>query len=156
MKSKKPERYVYPALFTYYGKDKEIAVVFPDLDCATSGIDDTDALLEAILEIYKKYVIDLPIRNISISFGDLSPASHQQLNIFEDEEEQYQRRNLQKALDLLHSKYGKNSVLRASALLEESTVKERNECICHQSVWQMRQNPSIGQLLFLPGLMQRL
>ena len=47
MKSKKPERYVYPALFTYYGKDKEIAVVFPDLDCATSGIDDTDALLSA-------------------------------------------------------------------------------------------------------------
>ena len=94
-----------------------------------SGTDDTETLLEAILEIYKKYVSDLPIRHISISFGDLKDASHQQLSIFEDEEEQSERHNLQKALDLLHSKYGKNSVLRASALLEESTVKERNEFI---------------------------
>ena len=46
-KEKKPERYVYPAVFTYYGPGKEIAVVFPDLDCATSGIDDKDALLSA-------------------------------------------------------------------------------------------------------------
>ncbi len=43
---KKPERYVYPAVFTY-DTGKEIAVVFPDLDCATSGVDDDDALLSA-------------------------------------------------------------------------------------------------------------
>lgn len=94
-----------------------------------SATDDSQALFEAILEIYKKNVKDLPIRNISISFGGLSPASHQQLNVFEDEEKQLARRNLQKALDVLHQKYGKNSVLRASSLLEESTVRERNEFI---------------------------
>lgn len=43
---KKPERYIFPAVFTYE-KDQEIAVVFPDLDVATSGIDDNDALLSA-------------------------------------------------------------------------------------------------------------
>lgn len=43
---KKTERYFYPAIFTYES-GKEIAVVFPDLDCATSGIDDDDALLSA-------------------------------------------------------------------------------------------------------------
>ena len=94
-----------------------------------AATDDTQTLLEAILEIYKKNVKDLPIRNISISFGGLSPASHQQLNVFEDEEKQLARHNLQKALDVLHQKYGKNSVLRASSLLEESTVRERNEFI---------------------------
>lgn len=46
-KNKLPDRYIYPAIFTYYGSGKEIAVVFPDLDCATSGVDDTDALLSA-------------------------------------------------------------------------------------------------------------
>ena len=46
-KEKLPDRYIYPAVFTYYGSGKEIAVVFPDLDCATSGVDDTDALLSA-------------------------------------------------------------------------------------------------------------
>ena len=43
---KKVERYFYPAVFTYE-PDQEIAVDFPDLKCATSGEDDTDALLSA-------------------------------------------------------------------------------------------------------------
>ena len=94
-----------------------------------SATDDSKTLLDAILEIYHKHVQDFPIRNVGICFGGLTNASHQQLNMFEDEEEQEERHQLQKTLDALHRKYGKNSVLRASALLEESTVKERNEYI---------------------------
>lgn len=40
----KVERYFYPAVFTCE-PGQEIAVCFPDLGCATSGIDDQDALL---------------------------------------------------------------------------------------------------------------
>ena len=43
---KKEERYFYPAIFQYE-KGQEIAVVFPDLDCVTCGVDDKDALLSA-------------------------------------------------------------------------------------------------------------
>lgn len=43
---KRPERYFYPAVFTYE-EGEEIAVVFPDLGCATSGTDDVDAMLSA-------------------------------------------------------------------------------------------------------------
>lgn len=43
---KKSERYIFPAVFTYEA-GQEIAVVFPDLDVATSGTDDNDALLSA-------------------------------------------------------------------------------------------------------------
>lgn len=43
---KKTERYIFPAVFTYE-PGKEIAVVFPDLDAATSGTDDNDALFSA-------------------------------------------------------------------------------------------------------------
>ena len=94
-----------------------------------SASDDSKVLLDAILEIYRKYVKDSPIRNIGIYFGGLVPASHQQLSIFEDDEKQVARRNLQRAVDQLHSKFGNNSVLRASSLLEESTIRERNEFI---------------------------
>ena len=114
------------ALFIGYSKNKG---GFARRSTLLSATDDTHVLLDAILELYRRYVNDLPIRNISISFGDLADASHQQLNLFEDEKKQQQRHNLQKALDLLHCKYGKNSVLRASSLLEESTVRERNEFI---------------------------
>lgn len=43
---KKQERFFYPAVFTYED-GQEIAVVFPDLDAATSGINEDDALLSA-------------------------------------------------------------------------------------------------------------
>ncbi len=43
---KKAERYFYPAVFTYES-GQEIAIDFPDLGCATSGVNDDDALLSA-------------------------------------------------------------------------------------------------------------
>ena len=43
---KKTDRYIYPAVFSYEA-DEEIAVVFPDLDVATSGESDNDALVSA-------------------------------------------------------------------------------------------------------------
>ena len=91
--------------------------------------DDSQGLLKAILEIYHIYVKDLPIRMIGLNFGMLTDATHQQLNMFEDDKEQLKRHSLQKTMDLLQSKFGKNSVLRASSLLEESTIRERNEFI---------------------------
>lgn len=43
---KKADRYFYPAVFSYE-EGQEIAVAFPDLDVATSGENDEDALLSA-------------------------------------------------------------------------------------------------------------
>lgn len=43
---RKPDRYYYPAVFTYE-EGQEIAVTFPDLDVATSGENDDDALASA-------------------------------------------------------------------------------------------------------------
>ena len=94
-----------------------------------SATDDSKAIFDAIIEIYKQHVNDSPIRQIGIYYGGLAPASHQQLSLFEDDKKQTNRHNLQKAVDKLHSKYGNSSVLRASSLLEESTIKERNEYI---------------------------
>lgn len=91
--------------------------------------DDSEVILKAILDIYRLYIKDLPIRMIGLNYGGLVPATYQQLNMFEDDKEQIKRHNLQKTMDLLQSKYGKNSVLRASSLLEESTIRERNEFI---------------------------
>jgi len=43
---KKVERYFYSAVFTFE-PGEEIAVFFPDLDVATSGVNEDDALLSA-------------------------------------------------------------------------------------------------------------
>ncbi len=46
MAAKYPDKYCFPAVFTYED-GKEISVVFPDLNCATSGVDDMDAFRSA-------------------------------------------------------------------------------------------------------------
>ena len=47
MKNKKKKNtYCFPAILTYK-EGQEIAVEFPDLDVATSGVDDKDALISA-------------------------------------------------------------------------------------------------------------
>ena len=43
---KNPDRYFFPAVFSYE-EGQEIAVVFPDLDVATSGVNEADALISA-------------------------------------------------------------------------------------------------------------
>lgn len=43
---KNKDRCYYPAIFTYE-KDQEISVEFPDLNVATSGVNDEDALISA-------------------------------------------------------------------------------------------------------------
>ena len=92
--------------------------------------DDTKVLRDAVFEIYDKHIIDLPIRKLYISFGKLSKyTDHEQLSLFMDEKEMADNHNLQKMIDILHNKYGKDIVTRASALLEESTAKERHSQI---------------------------
>lgn len=44
---RKNERYLFPAVFGYEPDEQKISVVFPDLDVATSGTDDADALASA-------------------------------------------------------------------------------------------------------------
>ena len=125
MRSQRKKAHVV-SLFIGYSKDKGGFSRRMTLPFAT---DDTHYLLDGVFEIYFRYIKDLPIRRISICFGGLSTTNNRQLCLFEDEKEQIKRHDLQQALDVLHSKYGKNSILRASALLEESTIRERNEYI---------------------------
>ena len=114
------------AIYVGYSKN---AGGFARRSTLLSPTDDSQILLKAILEIYDTHIQDLPIRTIGINFGSLVASTYQQLNMFEDDKEQIKRRNLQKTMDLLQSKFGKNSVLRASSLLEESTIRERNNFI---------------------------
>ena len=91
--------------------------------------DDTETLFNALMEIYKEHVRDLPIRNIGINFGKLKENTYNQFNIFEEPEKQIKKHKLQKTMDKLQDKYGKNILLRASALTENSTAIERHNQI---------------------------
>ena len=92
--------------------------------------DDTDTIYKALISLYDKNCLDLPIRNVHVAYGKLMPRGKtEQLDLFEDPTESEKRRNLQLMIDEIHSRYGKDIILRLSALTDASTAKERHSFI---------------------------
>ena len=89
--------------------------------------DDNESLYEAIMGLYDRFVMNLPIRNLGISFSRLEDYNGQQYTLFEDGEEVEERHSLYKSLDNIHFLFGENSALRATSLLEDSTIRLRHE-----------------------------
>lgn len=79
-----------------------------------------------MLDRYYNY---LPIRKVSISCGNLIDKTSIQLNLFEDIKETIQTDNIYKTIDKIKEKYGKNSLIKASSLLPDSTEIDRNKKI---------------------------
>jgi DNA polymerase V len=86
-------------------------------------------ILKTCLLLFDRFYDNLPIRKITISCSRLCKSLGMQLNLFESYEEKIESFKYQKTIDEVKNKYGKNSLLKASSLLDSSTIKERNEKI---------------------------
>lgn len=96
------------------------------LDSATN---DTDKLFQYCITIFNHFYEGYPIRKVSINLAGLVDNKNEQLNLFEDYEEIKKKDNINEAVDSIKNKYGKNSILKASSLLKDSTARERNKKI---------------------------
>lgn len=94
-----------------------------------AGTDDETKIFATCLMIFDKFYNNLPIRKVSISCGKLSDKSGVQLNIFDSFETIKSNEETLKAIDEIKERYGKNALLKASSLLRDSTIKERNKKI---------------------------
>ena len=113
----------------YIGYSKEVQGSFSRQMSLLQPTDDNDELFKALMEIYDAHVSNYPIRRVGINFGKLSTSGHKQLNMFDDVKKQNDNHELLKAVDKIQAKYGKNILLRASALTEDSTAIERHNQI---------------------------
>ena len=91
--------------------------------------DSSATILKTCLLLFERYYENLPIRKITISCGRLSKKEGTQLNIFEDYNDTLKNTNFNKTIDEVKTKFGKNSILKASSLLSDSTAIERNKKI---------------------------
>ena len=90
---------------------------------------DPKEILKICNKMIEEYYDGSPIRKIMISLGKLSKDDSIQLNLFKDYEKEVKDNKLNKSIDSVKNKFGKNSLVKASALLEDSTILERNEKI---------------------------
>lgn len=90
---------------------------------------DEETIYATCMSMFERFYEDFPIRKVSISLGGLVNNNTEQLNLFEAFEEKVKKDNINKAVDDIKEKYGKNSIIKASNLLKDSTMIERNKKI---------------------------
>ena len=113
----------------YIGYAKEEMGGFSRQMSLLQRTDDTKELFNALMEIYNKHIKNYPIRRIGINFGKLTSDKFMQMNVFDEKDSKIKNQDLSKAMDKLKDKYGRNILLRASALTENSTAIERHNQI---------------------------
>ncbi len=96
------------------------------LDALTN---DAEVIYKVCMFIFDQYYINLPIRKVSISLNRLVENTQVQLNLFESFEEIENKERINSTIDEITNRYGKNSLLKASSLLKDSTIMDRNNKI---------------------------
>lgn len=111
------------------GYSKKIGGGFYHVMKLTTPTNNTQEILNICLFIFDHHYNNYPIRKVTVSLGKLSSNNSVQLNLFEDIQ-QIEKENKKNAIiDQINLKFGKNSILKASSLLADSTIKERNKKI---------------------------
>ncbi|MBR1416554.1 MAG: Y-family DNA polymerase [Bacilli bacterium] len=85
--------------------------------------------LNYAMNMFDNYYDYKPIRKVTISAGNLTNNNSIQLNLFEDINAIENEEKIQSAIDEIKNKFGKNSLVKASALLNDSTIMDRNKKI---------------------------
>lgn len=93
------------------------------LDAPTDSTKEINKYCNIIFDRYYDY---LPIRKVSISCSGLISKQGVQLNLFEEYSSIQKEDKINEAIDEIKEKFGKNSLIKASNLLEDSTAIERN------------------------------
>ena len=83
-------------------------------------------LLTNLYQIFNNFDRNLPIRKVTITFSHISKHTFQQLNLFSDLDNEIKDTNITKAILNIEDMYGVNSILKASSLLDSSTIRYQN------------------------------
>ncbi len=90
--------------------------------------DNKDKILEVFKYIYDKNIEDLPIRKVGIAYSKLSNKKCTQLSLFDNDSDNTIKTNeYYDIIDKINDKFGKTTLLRASSLLKNSTIKNREK-----------------------------
>lgn len=111
----------------YIGYSKNIGSGFSISKKLDSQTQDENKIYKTLITIFNcNYTENMPVRKIGISLGKLENKDHIQLNLFESLDTIEKNDTINNAIDKINDKYGNNSILKATSLLKNSTIKERN------------------------------
>ena len=97
---------------------KEMTIPYPT--------DSTKELFQGIQHAFFEKIPYEKIYGLSISFGKLSKKQQVQLSLFEDVFQKEKEERFDDVMDKIRETYGRNAIFRCSALLENSTIRQRH------------------------------
>lgn len=127
MLSKKLRRMNKTTKLVYLGINysRDLCKSFKETILLNESEDIPERIYEVLEYIYYKNIENLPIRKVTIAYSKLSDKKCTQLSLFENniiENDEYH-----KAIDKINERFGDTSLLRASSLLKNSTIKKREK-----------------------------
>lgn len=110
------------------GSGVSIHLRFSDLSSVSkqttvAPLNTSDRITEAALSLYKEIAVK-PVRTITVTVFDLSSDEYVQTSMFELQDTKSER--LEKAIDKIRAKYGKNTINRA-ALIERDFIYDKTD-----------------------------
>lgn len=88
--------------------------------------DSTKELFQGIQHAFFEKIPCEKIYGLGISFGKLSKKQQVQLSLFEDVFQKEKEKRFDNIMDKIRETYGRNAIFRCSALLENSTIRQRH------------------------------
>lgn len=130
VKRLRKEKYLTSRISLYIGYSKNIGSGFNISKKLDNGTKDENYLYKALINMFdSNYEINTPIRKVGISLSKLESDNSIQLNLFENINELENKNKMNNTIDEISNKYGNNSILKATSLLSNSTIKSRNNKI---------------------------
>ena len=97
---------------------KEMSILYPT--------DSTKELFQGVQHAFFEKIPCEKIYGLGISFGKLSKKQQVQLSLFEDVFQKEKEERFDDVMDKIRETYGRNAIFRCSALLENSTIRQRH------------------------------
>lgn len=124
------ENYLTKRISLHISYSKNITGGFSVSKKLDNSTNDQNKIYKVLINMFDSYYEEnMPIRKIGISLSKLETNDHIQLNLFETLDNINKNNNINETIDIINEKYGNNSILPATSLLKNSTIKERNNKI---------------------------
>lgn len=124
------ENYTTSRISLFINYSKNIGGGFNVSKKIDNQTNDENTIYKTLINIFNcHYKENTPIRKVGISLGNLQNNDYMQLSLFENINSIKKNNNINHTIDEINEKFGNNSILKATSLLEHSTIKERNNKI---------------------------
>lgn len=96
---------------------------------AIDATDSSKKLIGYMIDLFREYYEGLPVRVVNVTFGHIENKNHQQLNLFESNENLLIQERKEAVIDHIKDRFGNTAILPANSLIDGSMALYRDKLL---------------------------